>query len=96
MCTVVAREIIKIRGISIPETILILLPKRANKPTVHVILMMIVIAGINTPEIFLKSTTSITSATANITGVKVLMSFCDIRSSSVFTIDGPARKKSFC
>ena len=58
--------------------------------------MLIVIAGINTPEIFLKSITSITSATANITGVKVFMSFCDIRSSSVFTIDGPARKKFFC
>ena len=95
MCTVVANDIINTKGISIPETIFILLPNITNRPTVHIMLMPIVIAGISTPDIFLKSTTSITSATANITGVKVFMSFCDIRSSSVLTIDGPARKNFF-
>ena len=75
MCTVVASDIIKTKGISIPDTIFILLSNITNRPIVHIMLMPIVIAGISTPDIFLKSTNSIMSATANITGVKVLMSF---------------------
>ena len=42
-------------------------------------------------EKFLNKITRMTKATANIIGIKALMSLCDIRSSSAFTIDGPAR-----